>query len=114
MLNDKPCDTCDHFDVVLRGNSGKKVKGKLVSGTRETDWGWCAKKSVYPHTEGPGQRFPLEVKRVDKPEDLAKPVIVRKGQVAEHCTHFTSKKIKPSKAELLKTLQTQGGKVVLT
>ena len=45
MYNDKPCDTCDHYDPVLKGKQGKLVN---------TVWGWCAERSVYPHTEGPG------------------------------------------------------------
>lgn len=104
--NDKPCDTCEHFDPVMRGQAAK-------GGYRETAWGWCAKKSKYPAQEGPGQRFPSGVQRV-APGALAEPVIVKKGQVVQNCKKFQRRTVRPNKAELLRQLQekTQGKVIV--
>lgn len=96
MYNDKPCDTCDHYDPVLKGKQGKLVN---------TVWGWCAERSVYPHTEGPGQQFPAGVKRVAAPSDLAIPVIVKVGEVVAHCKTYKARKVKQSKAALLQVMK---------
>lgn len=100
MLNDKPCDTCRHFDPVLRGNN---------KGLKETKWGWCAKYSIYPAKEGPGQKFPAGVQRVSDPDKPAQPKIVQKGEVVQNCTKFQEKKSTVSKAELLKKIREQQG-----
>jgi hypothetical protein len=92
MANENPCKTCDYFDPVIRAR-------------KETSWGWCAKKSVYPHKEGPGQVFPAGVKRVDNPQDLAKPKIVQRTQVVKECTFHKPRKNKPNKADLLKAME---------
>jgi len=96
MYNDQPCDACDYFDPVLRGKQGKLT---------ETSWGWCAKKSVYPYKEGPGQKFPVGVMRVASADELAKPVIVQVNQVMSHCKDYKSRKTKQSKASLLQLLK---------
>jgi len=75
MSNDLPCGKCAHYDPIL----GPKEK--------ETKRGWCAKKSVYPTIEGPGQVFPKGVQRQAKATDMAKPVIVRKVQVVPACPY---------------------------
>lgn len=103
-MNNKPCETCNHYDVIMRG-TGK--------GLRTTKRGWCAKKSVYPTKPGPGQIHPAGVKHVANASDLAKPVIVRGAEVATNCTDCTPRKTKESKADLIKKLQSQGGKRVL-
>jgi hypothetical protein len=97
MANTRPCDECENFDPVLRGVT---AQGK----TRETPWGWCAKKSVYPANEGPGQRFPEGVKRAAA-DVLAEPVIVKRGQVVSNCPDFQKRAPRPSKMDLLKQLK---------
>ncbi len=98
----KPCDTCSSFDPVLRGfNRG---------GHKETAWGWCSKKSIYPMREEPGQIFPPGVKRKDTPEGPAEPFIVKKGQIVANCNMFQDKKVGVvSKADLLKKVREQSG-----
>jgi len=104
-INDKPCDTCEHFDPVMRGQAGK-------GGVRETTWGWCASRSIYPTREGPGQRFPAGVKRAEEGE-LAKPIIIRKKQVVSNCRLYTAKSSKKSKTDLLKQMQEKsGGRII--
>lgn len=99
MVNDKPCDSCSNFDPVLRG--------ALRGGLRDTAWGWCASRSVYPAKEGPGQVFPDGVKRVEDPSLPAKPFIVRRGQVVPGCAQHVVKKTTVSKADLMKKLTAQ-------
>lgn len=104
MLNNKPCDTCNFFDPILKG--GQK-------GLKETEWAWCAKKSVYPLKEGPGQLFPPNVTRVEKASDPARPVILRKGEVKSNCDMHTPRKALHTKQDLLKKLQAQnGGRII--
>jgi hypothetical protein len=100
-FNDKSCDTCEFFDPVMRGQAG-------LGGVRETNWGWCAKKSKYPAKEGPGQKFPEGVERLAVGEP-GQPFIVKKAQVVQHCTTYTPRSVKPSKADLLKQLQEKSG-----
>jgi hypothetical protein len=100
-INDKPCDSCEHFDPVMRGQTAK-------GGLRETAWGWCAKKSKYPAKEGPGQKFPSGVTRAE-PGERAEPVIVRKGEVRANCGEFTPRSVRLSKADLLKQLSDKTG-----
>lgn len=71
---------------------------------RETVWGWCTHRSVYPTQEGPGQKFPEGVRRAEAGE-LAKPYIVKKGQVVLHCYDHVERQPRLSKVELLKQLQ---------
>lgn len=101
--NDKPCDTCQYFDTVMRGDP----KG----GLRETNWAWCVKKSKYPFKEGPGQKFPAEAVRVAEGE-AAVPVIVKRGNVVSHCNMYTARGASPTKADLLKQLQAKAGNVI--
>lgn len=99
-MNDKPCGECQHFDVIIRGK-------------RETKHGWCAKKSKYPAKEGPGQVFPEGVERVGNGE-LAQPVIVGVAEVASRCANHRARNSGVTKRDLVKKLQTQGGKVLLS
>lgn len=87
-MNTKTCGDCEHYDPILRG-------------TRPTPRGWCAKKSVYPYMDSPGQVTPQGVQRVPNPEDPAKPVIVEQRQVKADCTLFTVRRSKMSKADLI-------------
>lgn len=100
-FNDKPCNTCEYFDPVMRGQPAQ-------GGVKETNWAWCSKKSKYPFREGPGQKFPAGVERVAEGE-LGQPVIVRKNQIVQNCTTYTARSVKPSKADLLKQLQEKSG-----
>jgi hypothetical protein len=78
-VNDKPCQRCAHFDRIVLGD-----------GTREARHGWCALGSTYPAKEGPGQVFPLNVKRA-APGALAAPVIVAGDETVTSCTTFHGK-----------------------
>lgn len=100
MLNDKPCDECQYFDPVMRGNN---------KGLRPTRWAWCAKHSVYPSKEGPGQQFPDGVQRVADPNKPAKPKIVKQGTVVANCLTFQERRQILSKADLLQKLKSQQG-----
>lgn len=99
-MNSNPCDKCASFDPVLRGALG--------GGLRETTWGWCAQKSVYPAKEGPGQKFPEGVARVDDPSTPAKPFLVRRGETVKNCTLYSAKQVAVSKADMIKKLNSQG------
>lgn len=104
-FNDKSCDTCEHYDPVMRGQTAK-------GGVKETNWAWCALRSKYPANEGPGQRFPAHVQRVENGA-LAEPFIVRRGQVVAHCDKYSARTLRVSKADLLKQLQEKtGGRVI--
>lgn len=102
-MNNHKCAECDFFDPIMRGTN---------KSTRETNHGWCAKKSVYPKKEGPGQIFPPGVRRMETSEP-AKPFIVRVDQVVSNCQEFVTKRIKASKEALLKKLQEQSGRQIL-
>lgn len=78
-VNDKPCKDCVNYDPINTVKNGKR--------------GWCAKKSVYPHKEGPGQVFPRGVARVAAGE-LAKPFIVKGAGIQENCELFTLRVLK--------------------
>ena len=96
-MNDQPCETCNHFDPILRGNP--------AGGHKETNSAWCSKRSVYPFKEGPGQVFPDGVARVESGATLAKPFIVKKGQIESTCKMYQLKRARPSKAQLLEMAQ---------
>jgi hypothetical protein len=88
-MNDTPCGRCAFYDPLL-GSGGK-----------DTEMGWCAKRSVYPFQEGPGQVFPLGVERVAS-KALAKPFIVKKGQVVSACPF-----VRPTNEDLVARKRTQ-------
>jgi hypothetical protein len=96
MFNDKTCDTCKHFDPIMRGNN---------KGLRATKWAWCAKHSIYPMYEGPGQTFPEGVQRRTSASELADPKIVKRGEVVASCTGHGPRRSTLSKADLLKKLK---------
>jgi hypothetical protein len=73
MANTLRCSECKYFDPVT------PPKGHTAS------HGWCVARSLYPFKEGPGQVFPPSARRVDSPEKLAKPVIVRTDEVVAAC-----------------------------
>lgn len=91
--NTKTCGTCDHFDPVVRG-------------MKETQWGWCVKKSVYPKHDSAGQVTPPNAVRADHADDLAKPFMVQKVTVRPECVLYAITKKKPTKADLLKAAMT--------
>lgn len=104
-FNKKPCETCEHYDPVMRGVPAK-------GGVRETTWAWCAVKSKYAAKEGPGQKYPDGVQRVAEGE-LAEPYMVRRGQVVSNCTTYAERSLKVSKSDLLKQLQDKtGGRII--
>lgn len=77
-MADKPCNTCVHYDPILRG------------GTKAGRHGWCALASVYPTKPSPGQEFPPGVKRA-APGELARPAIVAGAACVAHCMRHRSK-----------------------
>jgi hypothetical protein len=84
-MADKPCDTCQHYDPILRGASAGRH-------------GRCAAKSTYHAKEQRGQIFPPGVKR-EAPGVLAKPVIVVGTDVVPACTLYRAKGTKPAKVK---------------
>jgi len=104
-MNTKTCDTCANYDPVLRGENR--------GGHRNTVWAWCAKKSVYPMLEEPGQKFPPDVQRMTTTESPAKPYIVKHGQVVPSCTQYEEKANNViSKADLVRKLREQNGGLI--
>lgn len=100
MFNDKPCGDCKFYDPIMKGNP----KG----GHKETARGWCSKHSKYPHTEGPGQRFPEGVARVGEGE-LAQPKVVQSVEVVHNCKTHSKAALKQSKADLIDSLKGKSG-----
>lgn len=80
-MAEKPCETCQHYDPILRGNTAGRH-------------GRCAAKSTYPNKEQKGQVFPKGVKR-EAPGVLAKPVIVVGADIVPTCTLFRIKPVAP-------------------
>ena len=78
-MADKPCNTCQNYDPIIRG-------------TKEGRHGRCAVKSTYPAHEQKGQVFPPGVARAE-PGELAKPVIVVGTEVMKACGVY---RIKPT------------------
>lgn len=76
-MADKPCDTCQHYDPILRGSKPGRH-------------GRCAIKSTYPAQPQQGQVFPPGVKRAPDGEP-AKPVIVIGRDVVAHCTDYLAR-----------------------
>jgi len=75
------CGACMFYDPMQGPNN------------KDTDRGWCAKKSVYPTKEGPGQLFPKGVNRATAGM-LAKPVLVRKHSLVANCD-FAQRRLVP-------------------
>lgn len=86
--NNKPCETCDHYDPILRG-------------TKPTTMGWCARRSLYPYADSPGQVTPPNAQRVANPEDPARPIIVQAKQIVPACQTYVPKRAKLTKADML-------------
>lgn len=78
-MSDKPCNTCQNYDPIIRG-------------VKEGRHGRCAATSTYPAQEQKGQVFPPGVMR-EAPGELAKPVIVVGEEVMKSCGVY---RIKPS------------------
>lgn len=93
--NNNPCETCDHYDPILRG-------------TKPTTMGWCARRSLYPYADSPGQVTPPGARRVANPEDPAVPVIVQAKQVVSACQTHVPKRAKLTKADMISAAM--GGK----
>lgn len=101
FLNDKKCSNCKHYDPILKGNPR--------GGLKETPRGWCAKFSLYPYKEGPGQKFPEGVTRVTSPTDRASPKIVHKDEIVPNCSAFIAQSTPNTKAGLIDKLKQEGG-----
>lgn len=86
MSNTNPCGTCRHYDPILHG-------------MKATARGWCAKKSLYPAKDSPGQVTPKGAARVDSGES-AKPYLVKRDAVESQCPHFALPKKNMTPTEL--------------
>jgi hypothetical protein len=84
-MADKPCETCQHYDPIIRGSKPGRH-------------GRCAAKSTYPNKEQKGQVFPAGVKR-EAPGVLAKPVIVVGADVESACTLYRIKPVVKAKVK---------------
>lgn len=80
----KPCDTCQHYDPILRGDKAGRH-------------GRCVAKSTYPAVQQRGQIFPPGAKRA-APGQLAKPVIVIGADVEPRCEEYHAKPALPRKS----------------
>lgn len=79
-MNTQPCGKCVFYDPIMK-NTGR---GRQIA----SNSAWCAKRSVYPHTEKDGQVFPDGVRRAESTQHAALPVIVHPNQVVSSCPHF--------------------------
>ena len=78
-MADKPCETCQHYDPILRGTTAGRH-------------GRCAVKSTYPNKEQKGQVFPPGVRR-EEPGVLAKPEIVVGAGIVPACNLYRAKPV---------------------
>ena len=78
-INTMQCGLCQHFDAILGPREGRSRRGR------------CAKRSVYPEKEGPGQVFPAGVRRAG-PGEAVDIYIVRKDQVVSMCADARERK----------------------
>ena len=78
-MAEKPCETCQHYDAILRGTTAGRH-------------GRCAAKSTYPNKEQKGQVFPQGAKR-EAPGVLAKPVIVAGTDIVPACNLYRAKPV---------------------
>jgi hypothetical protein len=79
-MNEVKCKDCRHYDVIKSGQS------------KNPQHGWCAIKSVYPmHEEVGGPIFPPGVRRMERADLPAKPVIVRGHNAVPNCTRVAPK-----------------------
>jgi hypothetical protein len=105
MSNDVPCGKCQNYDPILG------------PGEKETKRGWCTMRSVYPHSEGPGQVFPAGVDRVNAGE-LAQPFIVKKNYTHPTCEMVRRTNVNLAEEKLKKqvavTTPVKGGRRVHT
>lgn len=76
-MADKPCESCFHYDPIIRA-------------TRVGRHGRCAIKSTYPAQQEAGQIFPAGVKRA-APGEPAKPVIVVGKDTVTECGLYRAK-----------------------
>ena len=60
-------------------------------GPRPAWYGWCSKKSVYPHHTPDGMTIPEGVTRAAADEAISKPVIVSADQLIQSCTDMVKK-----------------------
>jgi hypothetical protein len=79
MANKIKCKDCRNYDPIRSGQ------------TRNPQHGWCAVKSIYPFKEEVGQVFPPGVRRVESPDELAKPTIVEGNKVIPGCIQVKAK-----------------------
>lgn len=81
-MNQVKCGDCVFFD--------QQYKFSPV-GPRPAWFGWCAKKSVYPHLTPDGKTIPEGVTRAGEGETISQPVIVQANKVVATCTDLVRK-----------------------
>lgn len=82
MSNTVKCQDCVHYDPQSKFTP---------KGPKEAWYGWCAKKSVYPHKAPDGQVIPDGVRRASEDDPIAKPFIVQGSKVQVDCTDVVKK-----------------------
>lgn len=81
-MNKTPCGECVHYDP----------REKFTPlGPQPASYGWCAKKSVYPHKAPDGMVIPEGAQRADSDAAVCAPVIVRPKTVVPACTDMVRK-----------------------
>ena len=81
-MNKTKCGDCVFFH--------QKEKFTPV-GPRPAWYGWCAKKSVYPHRAPDGMTIPEGATRAAEDQAVCSPVIVEAGKVIPSCTDVVKK-----------------------
>lgn len=82
MSNVIKCQDCVYYDVQ------KKFSPR---GEKDAWYGWCSKKSIYPHKAPDGQVIPDLVQRAAEDEPIAQPFIVQGNKVQISCTDVVRK-----------------------
>jgi hypothetical protein len=82
MSNTIKCQDCVYYDPQFKFTP---------KGLKEAWYGWCTKKSIYPHKTPDGQIIPEGVQRVSEDEPIAKPFIVDGSKILISCTDAVKK-----------------------
>jgi hypothetical protein len=81
-MNKIKCGDCVHYH--------EQEKFTPV-GPRPAWYGWCAKKSIYPHHTPDGMMIPEGVTRASESDTMSKPVIVEASKTVSACTDAVKK-----------------------
>ena len=81
-MNKLKCSDCVFYDQQYKFSP---------TGPRPAWYGWCSKKSLYPHRAPDGMVIPPDAERVGEDEAIAKPFIVDGARVITACTDAVKK-----------------------